>query len=558
VQLRGRQKIGIGLAVVATIALFVGVGIDAGETDQTGITRNGQQNGSDSGKDQSATPTVTIERRVAATVEVTFGSAADWEGRPRTAMIASPTPWTPERLAFMAGLAKQYGSKSTVAHQGTVELFDDALNSAWAYPIWAIALDPAAAAELVGPDIANELQRGKFVLSTTAAAQRKATTSTELTLAGWDDPILTKRAAVGAIVPDERTLGAELLMSLETATALALNRPWRVMAWGGEPGSVARDAASTVGAKYVSRSWTAPSVDEVLSIAQLKSLLGEFAILRRNGLDPSVTGTDVDTDPAWVKANIVRANLPIIGPTNVHRKLVKPLTESLAEIEQAGLAPLIDVYDTRRYGGSFNSRLIKSQSGTSGRNLSRHSWGGAVDINPSTNRYGTTPTMDERIVDVFRRHGFAWGGTFPIADGMHFEFIGEPRVKGPKLPPGTTSTSTTSSTTSTSTTTSTTLPSTTSTTVSTSTSTVAVLINPDLTSIPTTAASSTLVLSTTTSTKPRRRTTTSVVPTSTTTVTTVPIVNQDPTTLPPTPAPEASVPPSIPTQADPSLLPSVP
>jgi hypothetical protein len=30
--------------------------------------------------------------------------------------------------------------------------------------------------------------------------------------------------------------------------------------------------------------------------------------------------------------------------------------------------------------------------------------------------------MDPRIVDIFRRWGFAWGGTWVRPDGMHFEY----------------------------------------------------------------------------------------------------------------------------------------
>ncbi len=567
-----KRRIGVGALVAISIGMVASLAVGSGDDEPESRTANNGTSGTTSlsadGDASNTVPPPTIERRVAPTVEVTFGSAADWEGRPRTAMIASPTPWTADRLAFMANLAKLYKSKSSLAYQGTVELFDDSLNPAWAYPVWAIALDPAAAAELIGPDIANALQRNQFVLSTTAAKQRNATTATNLTLAGWDDPILTTSGKVGEIVDDQRTLGAELLMSLETAKSLALNRAWRVMVWEGDPAAVARDAASTVGRKYVTRSWTAPSVDEVLTIAELKQLLGEFAVLRRNGQDPSVTGTDVESDPQWVAKNIVRANLPIIGPTNVHRKLVKPLKESLAEIEQAGLAPLIDIYDTRRYGGSFNARLIKSQSGTSGRNLSRHSWGGAIDINPSTNRYGNTPTMDERIVDVFRRHGFAWGGTFPIADGMHFEFIGTPRVTGPKLPPGTTSTTSTTTTSTTSTTTiststTTILAPSTSTTVP---STTVVLINPDLTSIPPTTPASTLPVVTTTgratTTKPKRNT--STVPANSslpsTIITLAPPVTSPPTVPITTPgdALPTTTPPIPPVEATPSTLPVVP
>ena len=35
--------------------------------------------------------------------------------------------------------------------------------------------------------------------------------------------------------------------------------------------------------------------------------------------------------------------------------------------------------------------------------------------------------LDCEVVRIFRRHGFAWGGTFTRPDGMHFEWVGEPR-----------------------------------------------------------------------------------------------------------------------------------
>jgi hypothetical protein len=32
--------------------------------------------------------------------------------------------------------------------------------------------------------------------------------------------------------------------------------------------------------------------------------------------------------------------------------------------------------------------------------------------------------MDRRLIAIFRRHGFIWGGNFPTPDGMHFEYVG--------------------------------------------------------------------------------------------------------------------------------------
>jgi hypothetical protein len=39
--------------------------------------------------------------------------------------------------------------------------------------------------------------------------------------------------------------------------------------------------------------------------------------------------------------------------------------------------------------------------------------------------------MDCRVVRIFRKHNFAWGGNFINPDGMHFEWVGERRDQLP-------------------------------------------------------------------------------------------------------------------------------
>jgi D-alanyl-D-alanine carboxypeptidase len=51
----------------------------------------------------------------------------------------------------------------------------------------------------------------------------------------------------------------------------------------------------------------------------------------------------------------------------------------------------------------------------------------AIDMNTLSNCQGCVPRMDCRVVRIFRKHGFAWGGNFRRPDGMHFEWVGQRR-----------------------------------------------------------------------------------------------------------------------------------
>ena len=48
-------------------------------------------------------------------------------------------------------------------------------------------------------------------------------------------------------------------------------------------------------------------------------------------------------------------------------------------------------------------------------------------MNTTTNVEGGVPHMDCRVVQIFRKWGFAWGGNFLVSDGMHFEYVGSAR-----------------------------------------------------------------------------------------------------------------------------------
>lgn len=129
---------------------------------------------------------------------------------------------------------------------------------------------------------------------------------------------------------------------------------------------------------------------------------------------PQPDGT-IDIEPAWVSANIVTGEVPILGDVTCHRVVMPQLRAAMQELVDSGLADLVR---PDQYGGCWVPRFIGRDPT---RGLSLHSWGIALDLNVATNQLGTPGDMDPRVVDVMARWGFAWGGLWSDPDPMHFE-----------------------------------------------------------------------------------------------------------------------------------------
>jgi peptidoglycan hydrolase-like protein with peptidoglycan-binding domain len=101
------------------------------------------------------------------------------------------------------------------------------------------------------------------------------------------------------------------------------------------------------------------------------------------------------------------------------------------------VVPLMKVQDQLRAEGwdkkyhwedlqTWNKRMI---AGT--KIPSNHAWPTAIDINPRQNpmRYDNKLVTDipYRVVEIFKRYGFKWGGEYrTVKDAMHFEYLGPP------------------------------------------------------------------------------------------------------------------------------------
>jgi hypothetical protein len=121
-----------------------------------------------------------------------------------------------------------------------------------------------------------------------------------------------------------------------------------------------------------------------------------------------------------VEANIVDVDLAPLGLFRCHRLVIPYLRGVVSELHRSSLIQLLDPADFQLAGGCYNPRF--NRGGDPGYSLSRHAWGIAIDLNPSTNPYGSVPTLPLAVVEAFRRWGFSWGGTWSTPDGMHFEW----------------------------------------------------------------------------------------------------------------------------------------
>jgi hypothetical protein len=164
-------------------------------------------------------------------------------------------------------------------------------------------------------------------------------------------------------------------------------------------------------------------------VARALSLLppaGLDGILAMFGDISRYVRSDSTIDPRWETSNMVSVPLPfpirlawgnpapIATKIRCHKVVAPTMVQVFSAVERAGLKSAV-----RTYGGCYNYRPKRT-----GSRPSTHSWGIALDLNPGTNAMGTAGDMDPRLVELFREHGFKWGGdwTGRNKDPMHFQF----------------------------------------------------------------------------------------------------------------------------------------
>lgn len=290
----------------------------------------------------------------------------------------------------------------------------DALAEGFVIALDAIALDagfsdfvPASTSDLVA-----DLATGEALLSRTSAQLRRTGAGGTLSLASGHE------LRIAGVVDDEVIGGAELAVSEATGTAIGVVTPRYVLVrHRGDRAAVetaVRDLAP--GPVRIRGPGETPFLrhgDAVLPQAAVKQRFGEFSYRRLPGT------RDVVQEAEWAREHIVTIELPLLGTVRCHRTLVEQLTGALRELDARNLGWLIQ---PEGFAGCHAARYTSSRA-----QLSRHAWGIAVDINVHKNPMGAASAQDPRLVEVFQRWGFTWGGEWLVPDAGHFEYLQPPR-----------------------------------------------------------------------------------------------------------------------------------
>jgi hypothetical protein len=291
----------------------------------------------------------------------------------------------------------------------------------YAFPIDAFAVNPVEYAPFLPDDfrrsVIGALERGQGVLSTRSAEIRGIGVGGTLQFG-------QTQVKVGAIAPDEAIGWSELLVSRDVGERLGIVDDRYLLALAESKPSEERflQLVAPLLPEGTPIRVERPGGSPYMRVASgvnppvvLKQAFGEFAAFP----DPA-NPADLTIQPRWVNTHIRTKKVPILGRVTCNVAFYPALQAALREVEREGLASLLHTYN-----GCWNARTV-ARSPTAPPSF--HAYGAAIDINAASNAYGSTPTMDGRIVAIFESDGFNWGGDFLIPDGMHFEY-GEPMDK---------------------------------------------------------------------------------------------------------------------------------
>jgi hypothetical protein len=316
-------------------------------------------------------------------------------------LVVSPRPLTPQQVARLKTLGR---GGTAVLRAGAVTVNGQRRLAVGVDPATFRAYTPQGTAE--STPVWQSVARGEAAVAHDHATKLKIKLGGTVTLGGRN----TLKMRVGALASSGL---ADVAVVVSDAVAERLGLPKTTAAVlsagpGADPGVLAQAVRAVLGPTIRVEPLSPPAG---LPMAFLQ---GGRAARRLGGFSYQVhpDGT-VSPEPSWVRDNIRYASVPVIGTVRCHKLMIPQLRAALAEIQRAGLGPKL-----YSFAGCYVPRFIERNPE---RSISLHTWGIAVDFNVATNLVGTKGDMDPRIVAIFEKWGFRWGGYWSVPDPMHFE-----------------------------------------------------------------------------------------------------------------------------------------
>jgi hypothetical protein len=289
----------------------------------------------------------------------------------------------------------------------------DQTRARFVIPVEVQAFDPEAHGGFVPPTVAAALaalESGEVLLGSSSARLRRLGPGATLTLE--DGTILS----VSGVVADEWVGFAEVVTTSPDPAALGADRPrYAVVRYRGTREELAIAAQTLTDKTVTVRAEGEVPVfrhaDPVQPQVRIKERFGEFSYRRtRSGR--------VEIDPAWVEANIVTVELPLIGSVRCHRDFAAALGVAMEALREGGHGSIVTPGSD---GGCFHPRFIAGR-----RDLSRHSWGIAADINWGNDADGPRSPSAPPLVAAMRLAGLTSGHDWADPDPGHFEWLEDP------------------------------------------------------------------------------------------------------------------------------------
>ena len=277
-------------------------------------------------------------------------------------------------------------------------------------PVQAVGVDPSSFRAWTADGTAQSdavwsaVARGEAVVGHEAASARRLALGSDLAVRGpgGESSLRLGALATTGLPGADLVLDAELArrLGLPEASAALLTAPQMA-----DPVTFAARVREVAGAAAVDL-LRVPAPVARLTGGSAAEELGAFSY--RYFAD----GT-IEPDARWVRRSIRTETVPVMGRVTCHRLMLPQLRGALQEVADAGLAGTLHTYS-----GCYVPRFIERDPS---RPVSLHTWGIAIDMDAATNSRGIRGTMDARVVEIFKRWGFRWGGDWQYTDPMHFE-----------------------------------------------------------------------------------------------------------------------------------------